>query len=53
MMADPAFLADAARTGMLIKPVTGENLQREVRGMLQTSKESLALIKGIMNGTVK
>ena len=47
-MSDPGFLADAERANLDIAPLTGEELEKTVLGVLKTSPELLAKLKQII-----
>ena len=47
-MNDPAFLADAERSSLDISPLTGEELEKTVHGLLKTSPALLAKLKQIL-----
>jgi tripartite-type tricarboxylate transporter receptor subunit TctC len=47
-MSDPSFLADAERASLDIAPLTGEELQKTVHGLLKTSPAMLAKLKQIL-----
>jgi tripartite-type tricarboxylate transporter receptor subunit TctC len=52
-MEDPAFLADAGRTGFDIAPMTGEAVQDAVTQMMSTPKDIIAETKSIMEAPVR
>jgi tripartite-type tricarboxylate transporter receptor subunit TctC len=47
-MSDLSFLADAERTSLDIAPLTGEELEKTVHGLLKTSPAMLAKLKQIL-----
>jgi tripartite-type tricarboxylate transporter receptor subunit TctC len=47
-MSDPSFLADAERASLDIAPLTGEDLEKTVHGLLKTSPAMLAKLKQIL-----
>ncbi len=47
-MSDPGFLADAERANLDIAPLTGEELEKTVLGVLKTSPALLAKLKQII-----
>jgi tripartite-type tricarboxylate transporter receptor subunit TctC len=47
-MSDPSFLADAERASLDIAPLTGEELEKTVHGLLKTSPTMLAKLKQIL-----
>jgi tripartite-type tricarboxylate transporter receptor subunit TctC len=47
-MSDPSFLADAERANLDISPLTGEELEKTVRGILKTPPALLAKLKQII-----
>jgi tripartite-type tricarboxylate transporter receptor subunit TctC len=47
-MTDPSFLADAERASLDIAPLTGEELEKTVHGLLKTSPAMLAKLKQIL-----
>ena len=47
-MSDPGFLADAERANLDIAPLTGEELEKTVLGVLKTSPALLAKLKKII-----
>jgi tripartite-type tricarboxylate transporter receptor subunit TctC len=47
-MSDPSFLADAKRASLDIAPLTGEDLEKTVHGLLKTSPAMLAKLKQIL-----
>jgi tripartite-type tricarboxylate transporter receptor subunit TctC len=47
-MSDPSFLADAERASLDIAPLTGEELEKTVHGLLKTSPAMLAKLKQIL-----
>jgi hypothetical protein len=47
-MADPEFLAEAARQNMDIKPLAGEELQRIATDVAQSPPERLARAKELI-----
>jgi tripartite-type tricarboxylate transporter receptor subunit TctC len=47
-MSDPSFLADAERASLDIAPVTGEELEKTVHGLLKTSPAMLAKLKQLL-----
>ena len=47
-MRDPSFLADAERASLDIAPLTGEELEKTVHGLLKTSPAMLAKLKQIL-----
>jgi tripartite-type tricarboxylate transporter receptor subunit TctC len=47
-MSDPAFLADAERANLDISPLTGEELEKTVHGILKTPPALLAKLKQII-----
>jgi tripartite-type tricarboxylate transporter receptor subunit TctC len=48
-MNDPAFLADAERANLDISPLTGEELEKTVHGVLKTPPALLAKLKKIIS----
>jgi hypothetical protein len=47
-MNDPAFLADAEKANLDISPLTGEELEKIVHGLLKTPPALLAKLKQII-----
>ena len=47
-MSDPSFLADAEKSNLQISPLTGEELEKTVHGLLKTSPAMLAKLKQIL-----
>jgi hypothetical protein len=47
-MNDPGFLADAERANLDIAPLTGDELEKTVHGLLKTSPAMLAKLKQIL-----
>ena len=47
-MSDPSFLADAERANLDISPLTGEELEKTVRGILKTPPALLGRLKQII-----
>jgi len=47
-MSDPGFLADAERANLDIAPLTGEELEKTILGVLKTSPALLAKLKQII-----
>jgi len=47
-MSDPSFLADAERASLDIAPLTGEELEKTVHGLLKPSPAMLAKLKQIL-----
>ncbi|MGH7816516.1 MAG: Bug family tripartite tricarboxylate transporter substrate binding protein [Candidatus Binatia bacterium] len=47
-MNDPAFLADAEKSNLDISPLTGEELEKTVHGLLKTNPALLAKLKQII-----
>jgi tripartite-type tricarboxylate transporter receptor subunit TctC len=47
-MNDPSFLADAEKSNLQISPLTGEELEKTVRGLLKTNPAMLAKLKQIL-----
>jgi hypothetical protein len=47
-MSDPGFLADAERANLDIAPLTGEELEKTVLGVLKTSPDLLTKLKQII-----
>jgi hypothetical protein len=50
-MADPDFLAEAARLNMDIKPLTGEAMQKIAIEVVQSRPEDLARAKELIGAT--
>jgi hypothetical protein len=47
-MNDPSFLADAEKSNLQISPLTGEELEKTVHGLLKTNPAMLAKLKQIL-----
>jgi len=47
-MSDPGFLADAEKSNLDVSPLTGEELEKTVHGLLKTSPALLAKLKQIL-----
>ena len=47
-MSDPSFLADAEKSNLDISPLSGEELEKTVHGILKTSPAMLAKLKQIL-----
>jgi len=47
-MSDPGFLADADKANLDISPLTGEELEKTVHGILKTPPALLAKLKQII-----
>ena len=52
-MADPDFLADSAKTGFDVGPMTGEAVQQLVEQMMSTQKDIIAETKSVMESTTR
>jgi hypothetical protein len=47
-MKDPQFVADAKKSKLDIDPLTGEELEKTVAGLLKTSPATLAKLKEVL-----